>query len=228
MKRSLVNSSIRYAMKLLENNNIRLPVFGYWDIDEWRKHKDELDVIEQLMLGWDMTDHGLGRFDEIGCTLFTVRNGLLKDPSIGVPYCEKYLIFKDGQRLPIHYHSYKTEDIINRAGGAMFIKLYNTVDNKAVDTPVEIYQDGIKHCYQPGEEVLITPGNSISITPGIAHTFGPKPGSGDLICGEVSKVNDDNIDNFHIELQPKQYANIEEDERIIHPLCNEYARLLER
>ena len=48
--------------------------------------------------------------------------------------------------------------------------------------------DGIKHIYQPGEEVLIYPGNSISITPGIAHTFGPKPGMGDLICGEVSKL----------------------------------------
>ena len=86
--------------------------------------------------------------------------------------------------------------------------------------------DGIKHIYQPGEEVLIYPGNSISITPGIAHTFGPKPGMGDLICGEVSKVNDDNIDNYHIELQPQQYPEIEEDEPIFRPLCNEYDRVL--
>ena len=145
---------------------------------------------------------------------------------MGVPYAEKLLIFQDGQRLPIHYHGFKTEDIINRGGGVMFIKLYNTVGGKAVDTPIEIYQDGIKHTYQPGEEVLIYPGNSISITPGIAHTFGPKPGTGDLICGEVSKINDDNVDNYHIELQPQQYANIEEDEPILHPLCNEYDRVL--
>lgn len=226
MKRSLVNESIRYAKALLEKNNFKLPEFGYWSLEEWKKHRDEIGVIEKLMLGWDMTDHGLGRFDEIGCVLFTIRNGLLDDPDVGVPYAEKLLIFKDGQRLPIHYHGFKTEDIINRGGGVMFIKLYNTVDGKAADTPVEIYQDGIKHTYRPGEEVLIYPGNSISITPGIAHTFGPKPGSGDLICGEVSKINDDNIDNYHIELQPKQYADIEEDEPVLHPLCNEYGRLV--
>ena len=226
MKRSLVNESIRYAKELLEKNNFKLPDFGYWSLEEWKQHRDEIDVIEKLMLGWDMTDHGLGRFDEIGCVLFTIRNGLLNDPNVGVPYAEKLLIFKDGQRLPIHYHGFKTEDIINRGGGVMFIKLYNTVDGKAVDTPVEIYQDGIKHVYQPGEEVLIGPGNSISITPGIAHTFGPKPGSGDLICGEVSKINDDTIDNYHIELEPKQYADIEEDEPVLHPLCNEYGRLV--
>ena len=226
MKRSLVNEAIRYSLELLEKNNFRLPDFGYWTLDEWKRHKDELDWVKQLMLGWDLTDHGLGRFDEIGCTLFTIRNGMLYKPEVGVPYAEKLLIFKAGQRLPTHYHGFKTEDIINRAGGPMFIKLYNTVDGKVVDTPVSVYQDGFKHTYQPGEEVLIYPGNSISIMPGVAHTFGPKPGCGDLICGEVSKINDDNIDNYHVEIPPKQYAEIEEDEPIIHPLCNEYERLL--
>ena len=226
MKRSLVNSSIRYAKELLEKNNIHLPEFGYWTLAEWKAHEKELDWIKQLMLGWDLTDHGLNRFSEIGCTLFTIRNGMIYKPEVGVPYCEKLLIFQDGQRLPIHYHAYKTEDIINRAGAPYFIKLYNTVDGKAVDTPVEVYQDGILHTYQPGEEVMIYPGNSISITPGIAHPFGSKPGSGDVICGEVSKINDDTTDNYHIEIPPQQYADIEEDEPILHPLCNEYARVL--
>lgn len=226
MKRSLVNASIQYAKQLLEKQNIRLPDFGYWTLEDWKKQKGDLKVIKQLMLGWDLTDHGLGRFQEIGCTLFTIRNGMLHQPEVGVPYCEKLLIFQDGQRLPTHYHGFKTEDIINRAGGPMFIRLYNTVDGKAVDTPVKVYQDGIQHTHMPGEMVIIQPGNSISITPGIAHTFGSEPGSGDIVCGEVSKVNDDTVDNFHIELQPQQYAKIDEDEPIVHPLCNEYARLL--
>ena len=33
----------------------------------------------------------------------------------------------------------------------------------------------------------------------------------------IPRINDDNIDNFHIELRPKQYADIEEDEPILHP-----------
>lgn len=226
MKRSLVNTSIAHAKDLLAKNNIRLPVFGYWDLAEWKRHKDEIDVIERLMLGWDMTDHGLGRFEEIGCTLFTIRNGLLGDESVGVPYAEKLLLFKDGQRLPIHYHGFKTEDIINRAGGDMFLRLYNTENGKAVDTPVEVYQDGILHVYEAGQEVVITPGNSITIPPYLAHTFGPSPGTGDLVCGEVSKINDDNVDNYHIELEPQQYAAIEEDEAVEHPLCNEYRKLV--
>ena len=226
MKRSLVNHSIQYAKDLLKKNNISLPDFGYWTMDDWKAHKDELDFIKELMLGWDLTDHGLNRFSEIGCTLFTIRNGMLYKPEVGVPYAEKLLIFQDGQRLPIHYHGFKTEDIINRAGGPMFLKLYNTVDGKAVDTPVTVRQDGILHTYQPGEIVMIQPGNSITITPGVAHTFGSLPGTGDLICGEVSKINDDNTDNYLIELQPQQYAHIEEDEPILHPLCNEYGRLL--
>ncbi len=44
--------------------------------------------------------------------MFTIRNGKLGKPEIGSPYAEKILIFKEGQRLPIHYHVEKTEDII--------------------------------------------------------------------------------------------------------------------
>lgn len=227
MKRSLVNASIKYAKELLEKNNIRLPEFGYWSVDKWKENKGKLGVIKQLLLGWDLTDHGLGKFEEIGCTLFTVRNGILNKPEIGVPYCEKYLIFQDGQRLPIHYHAFKTEDIINRAGAPFFIKLYNTENGSAVDSPVFVYQDGIEHKYNPGEEVMIFPGCSITIPPGLAHAFGSKPGTGDVICGEVSKINDDATDNYHIEIPPKQYADIDEDEVILHPLCNEYERVLE-
>ena len=69
MKRSLANSAIRYAEELLNQYNFKLPEFGYWNLNEWRAHKNEIDVIKKLMLGWDLTDHGLGRFDEIGCTL---------------------------------------------------------------------------------------------------------------------------------------------------------------
>ena len=106
-------------------------------------------IRDRLMLVWDLTDNGLNRFDEIGCVLFTIRNGMLYKPEVGVPYAEKLLIFRDGQRLPTHYHAFKTEDIINRAGAPMFIKLWNTVDGKAVNTPVEVRQDGFKHVYQP-------------------------------------------------------------------------------
>ena len=32
------------------------------------------------MLGWDITDYGLGNFDKIGFSLITIRNGSRKQP----------------------------------------------------------------------------------------------------------------------------------------------------
>ena len=32
------------------------------------------------MLGWDITDYGLGTFDQYGLTLVTIRNGNQNDP----------------------------------------------------------------------------------------------------------------------------------------------------
>ena len=51
MKRSLANSAIRYAEELLNQYNFKLPEFSYWNLNEWRAHKNEIDVIKKLMLG---------------------------------------------------------------------------------------------------------------------------------------------------------------------------------
>ncbi|MEG1515931.1 MAG: D-lyxose/D-mannose family sugar isomerase, partial [Clostridia bacterium] len=72
--------------------------------------------------------------------------------------------------------------------------------------------------------ILVYPGNSISLTPYIAHIFGPKAGTGDLIVGEVSKVNDDVADNYFLE-KTARFADVEEDCPAQCPLCNEYDKL---
>ena len=225
MRRSEVNAAIRWAEALLERNNIRLPETAYWDFATWKAHAEEIDIIRRTMLGWDITDFGRNDFSKIGSVQYTVRNGMQNEPGVGVPYCEKYILMKDGQRLPKHYHVYKTEDIINRAGGVLQVFLWNaTKDCRQLDTDVEVYMDGIKRTVKAGEEILIPQGGSISLTPYIAHIFGPKPGSGDIIVGEVSSINDDNIDNFWLE-PTARFAAIEDDEPIVHPLCNEYDRI---
>ena len=226
MKRSEVNSAIRWAKEFMQQYHISLPEYADWSLDEWRAHKGEIDVIRKLMLGWDITDYGCGDFSTIGTVLYTVRNGSYEDPDAGVPYCEKYLIMKDGQRLPKHYHVNKTEDIINRAAGTLQVFLWNAdpATGEQLDTDVVVYQDGIRHTYKAGEEILVAPGNSITLTPYLAHIFGPKPGTGDLICGEVSKVNDDLTDNYFME-KTARFPTIEEDEPALHPMCNEYGKL---
>ncbi len=225
MKRSEINSAIAWAKALLEKNNIRLPEAAYWDMDQWKANADNIDTIRRVMLGWDVTDFGTDDFANVGGVLYTVRNGLLDEPEVGVPYCEKYIVMKEGQRLPKHYHVFKTEDIINRAGGVLAVYLWNAdKDGNQLDTDVVVYMDGVRRVFKPGEEILVYPGCSISLAPYMAHIFGPKPGAGDLIVGEVSKVNDDNTDNYFME-PTARFADIQEDEAILHPLCNEYDKI---
>ena len=226
MKRSEINRAIGWAEALLREHHISLPDYAGWSPEEWKAHRPETGVVRRLMLGWDITDYGCGDFDKIGTVLYTVRNGSHESPDVGVPYCEKYLIMKDGQRLPKHYHVFKTEDIINRAGGVLQVFLWNAdpKTGEQLDTPVTVYRDGIPHTCAPGEEILVTPGNSVTLTPYLAHIFGPKPGTGDVVCGEVSKVNDDLTDNFFLE-RTARFPTIEEDAPALRPMCNEYDRL---
>lgn len=222
MKRSEINAAVKWADELLKKNNIRLPLYAYWDMETWKAHKSELDTVKKVMLGWDITDFGTGDFSTVGAVLYTVRNGDMNDANVGVPYCEKYIVMKEGQRLPKHYHVFKTEDIINRANGVLAVYLWNTNEaGEQLDTDVHVFMDGIERVFKAGEEILVYPGNSISLKPHIAHIFGPKPGMGDLVVGEVSKVNDDNTDNYFLE-STARFADIEEDEPALHPLCNEY------
>lgn len=220
MKRSEINSAIAWAEKLLEENNIRLPELAYLSAEEARAR--DLKTVKSVMLGWDITDFGTGDFDKVGAVLYTVRNGLLEDPSVGVPYCEKYILMKPGQRLPEHYHVFKTEDIIVRAGGMLKLNLWNTDESgNRLNTDVRIYMDGFERVFRAGEDILVTKGNSVSLTPHISHIFGPLDGTGDLVLGEVSKVNNDNTDNFFLE-PTSRFADIIEDEAPRHLLCNEY------
>ena len=222
MKRSEINRALAWAETLLESNNIRLPRLAYMTPEELRAQGEKLETVKSVMLGWDITDFGTNDFDAVGAVLFTVRNGLLDKPSVGVPYCEKYILMKPGQRLPKHYHVFKTEDIIVRAGGTLKVNLWNTdKDGNELDTDVHVFMDGFEQVFRAGEDILVTKGNSISLTPGMAHIFGPLEGTGDLIVGEVSKVNDDNTDNYFLE-PTSRFADIEEDEKPVHLLCNEY------
>lgn len=226
MKRSDINKAIEWAKVLLKKENITLPPFAYWRYDEWVMNKDRLDTIIKTMLGWDVTDYGLDNYNKVGGVLFTVRNGDQKDPSIGVPYAEKYILFEEGQGLPTHFHYTKTEDIINRAGGILALKLYNSNKDEGIDmiNDVIVYIDGIKHIAKAGDTVTVPVGSSITLTPYMYHSFWALEGKGDLIVGEVSSVNDDNVDNRFSPVVPR-FGDIVEDEPIIHPLCNEYSRL---
>jgi len=225
MKRTQINNAIKTAMERLDEYKITLPCFGYWKKTDWEAKKEITERIRERMLGWDVTDFGSGDFEHCGATLFTVRNGDKNDKELKMPYAEKYIILSDKtqQEIPLHYHIYKSEDIINRGGGVLVVQLYNKAADGGLDTEsdVVVYTDSIKRTLKAGEFIEVNPGDSITLEPYVYHKFFAKKDSGLLIVGEVSKVNDDNTDNVFYK-KSERFSKVEEDEEIIYPLVNEY------
>ena len=226
MKRSEVENSINWAKDLLKRNNITLPMFGYWDVNDFKRRRDDIETIVKTMRGWDVTDFGEGDFQKVGSVLFTIRNGLL-GTDIGCPYAEKLILMREGQILPMHFHYTKTEDIINRAGGILSIQVYNSLPDGSMDydSDVNVRMDGVMSSVKAGTVIDIPTGCSMTVTRGLYHLFICKPRYGDAVIGEVSSVNDDNIDNHFAEERPR-FVKIEEDVPLTIPLVNEYESIL--
>lgn len=225
VKRSEIQEAVSWAKEFLRKNNFALPMFADWTAEEWKSRRAEAETIIRTMLGWDVTTFGHDDFGRMGAVLFTIRNGL-PDGSCGCPYAEKLILMREGQVLPNHFHRQKTEDIINRGGGVLLIRVYNSLPDGSVDRTgdVRILTDGIERYVPAGTDVEITRGNSMTIYPGLYHLFTPKPGHGDLIVGEVSSINDDRTDNFFEDDRPR-FVPVEEDCPVSVLLCNEYDRI---
>ena len=221
MKRSEINALIVKAKKFYAGHKFNLPKWAFWGPEDW-KGKGESEVVRN-MLGWDLTDYGKGDFDKLGLILFTIRNGNLHtgDPK---PYAEKIMILREGQLCPMHFHWSKREDIINRAGGNLAIQLYGSnKDESMSDQPLDVSVDGFVRTVEPGGVIVLEPGESICLEPGMYHCFYCEEGTGDVMVGEVSAVNDDNIDNRFHEPLPR-FPEVDEDEEPIHLLVTDYAQ----
>lgn len=225
MKRSEINAAIRWAENLCQEHHITLPDFARFAPDKSVFLDPSRTNLVKTMLGWDVTDFGSGDFTREGAVLFTVRNGSVHEAGVGTPYAEKYIFLKDGkeQEIPLHYHVEKTEDIINRAGGVFCCQLAARGEDGKPDFTkgVRVLRDGTYYDAAPGEIIEITTGNSITLEPGVYHRFFAKTGCGDLLIGEVSKINDDNTDNVFAKVSDRFCAVIEDEPRY-RLLVNEY------
>ena len=225
MKRSEINEAICQAKELFDEYKIVLPPFVQWSPKEWRKKGEEVQEIKDNMLGWDITDFGQGDFEKIGLLLVTLRNGNQKDNiKYPKPYAEKLMVVRERQVTPMHFHWNKMEDIINRGGGNLIIKLYNSTKEEALaDTDIAVSIDGVRYTFPAGYEVCLKPGQSITLTPGLYHRFWGEEGKGTVLVAEVSMTNDDTTDNRFYD-PAGRFPEIEEDEEPIHLLCNEYVK----
>ncbi len=222
MKRSEINAIIKRFEKLLAEHKFELPPFLSFTPEEWETKGHEYDEIRDNMLGWDVTDYGMGDYKHLGLALITLRNGNVHNPKYTKNYAEKIIMCDPGQVSPMHFHWNKMEDIINRGGGVIEFTLYNaTEDGELADTDVEICQDGRRYTVPAGTKITLHPGESLTLYPYLYHEFIIPEDSSSVLIGEVSMCNDDNTDNRF--LKPLgRFPEIEEDEPPYRLLCNEY------
>jgi hypothetical protein len=223
MKRSDINTIISSAQQFLAQHQFHLPPFAAWTPEEWRRKGPEVQEIFENQLGWDITDFGSGDFPKCGLFLFTIRNG--RPASLhgmqGKTYAEKIMIVEVGQVTPLHFHWQKTEDIINRGGGNLVLRLYNsTPDEQLANTEITVSLDGEVRKVSAGGTAVLHPGESITLPPRLYHAFWGECSR--VLVGEVSMVNDDRTDNrFHAPIG--RFPQIDEDALPLHLLTMDYA-----
>lgn len=223
MKRSEINSIILRFEKLLAEHCFELPDFLKFTPQEWAEKGHEYDEIRDNMLGWDVTDYGMGDYKHLGLALITLRNGNVHNDKYTKTYAEKIIMCDPGQVSPMHFHWNKMEDIINRGGGDIRFTLYNATQDGQLDqeNDVLICQDGRRYMVKPGQPIILKPGQSLSLYPYYYHEFAIPEDSTSVLIGEVSMCNDDNTDNRF--LKPLgRFPAIEEDEPAYRLLCTEY------
>lgn len=222
MKRSEINTIIQSADAFIRAQGFHLPPFAYWKTQDWLTKGVEVNEIVENSLGWDITDFGLGNFAKTGLFLFTLRNGNPGNPASGSgkSYAEKIMVVEDGQITPLHFHWLKMEDIINRGGGNLKLRLYpaSADENPMRVGEINFSMDGCRRTINAGEVVTLEPGESITLPQRCYHEFW---GMGRVLVGEVSLVNDDNHDNRFFQ-SIGRFPAIEEDEDPLHLLVCDY------
>lgn len=230
MKRSLVNEILTESDAFIRSHGYVLPPFAYWSPGEMkRRTATDSPTIRNRMLGWDITDYGMGKFDELGLFLFTVRNGNRGNvkAGTGMLYAEKIMISGDHQIGPMHRHNLKTEDIVNKGGGTLVLELFHAATDGSIDESagVRVRTDGSERRLSAGGHLKLAPGESVTLEPDTWHAFWGEGGK--VLIGEVSNVNDDRTDNVFRE-QIGRFSTIEEDTDPHHLLVSDYDSWLVR
>ncbi len=224
MKRSDVNAIIEEGDAFIRGHGVALPPFAEWTPETMAAHRDS--AVVRRRLGWDVTDYGAGDFARTGLFLFTARNG---DPADlargrGMLYAEKIMISRRDQLAPMHRHNVKAEDIVNRGGGALVLRLYASAPDGGLDreAPVTVPTDGLTRTLPAGGLLKLGRGESVTLSPGVWHAFWAE--GADVLIVEISTVNDDVTDNV-FEATVARYAAIEEDAPPLRWLVSDYDRL---
>lgn len=220
MKRSEINELMADTLAFFKEHKFALPRWAEWSHDDWLNDPQTARHVQSRQMGWDITDFGGGDFYKRGLILFCVRNGVQGD-SRTVPYAEKIMVVREKQETPFHFHKVKMEDIIVRGGGELIVECCHTdEDGELLDRDVTIWLDGLVKTVKAREPIVIGTGESITLERRVSHRFYGREGTGKVLVGEVSQVNDDLTDNFFDE-PIGRFSEIKEDTASLYPLWRE-------
>lgn len=221
MKRSRVNEILAEGAAFYAQHGWELPPFAAWTPAQMKG--PDAAHLRDRGLGWDITDYGQGRFDELGLFLFTLRNGDLRQMGQqgAMLYAEKLMISRREQISPMHRHVLKTEDIINRGGATLVLELFTCDAEGQIDRAADVHvlSDGMPMTLPAGGHLKLPVGASVTLTPTTWHAFWAE--GGDCLIHEVSTVNDDLTDNIFAE-PIGRFSEIEEDVAPTHLLVSDY------
>ena len=228
MRRSRINEIMAEADEFIRSFGFILPPFAYWTPDDFKARKDTARGLIDARMGWDITDFGQGDFDRLGLFLFTLRNGSLSDlkRGSGMCYAEKLLVSRRDQLLPSHTHVIKAEDIINRGGATLAVRLNGSNPDGTFSETAggAVRCDGLARPFAGGEVLLLQPGESVTLMPGDWHAFWGE--GGDVLIGGVSAVTADLTDNVFRSPKIGRFSEVEEDAGPTHLLVSDYDRWL--
>ena len=83
--------------------------------------------------------------------------------------------------------------------------------------------DGVRVTVPAGDTITLRPGDSVCLPQRNYHRFWGLEGKGTVLVGEVSRVNDDRVDNHFLD-PVGRFPAIEEDVEPLYLLYNDYAK----
>jgi len=227
MKRSEINRYLEEALEFWEGLGFKMPPYVRYTVEDWKRDAAVCREIFDLQIGWDVTAFGSDDFLKCGLTLYTLRNGMIDSPVYTKPYAEKIMMVRENQMTPRHFHWRKREDIINRGGGNLIIELYKAdpAKNCICGGSFPISVNGMARTMDTGDKLILTPGESVTMEHCHSHKFYGEAGSGSVMVGEVSMVNDDESDNCFIDGNIR-FIPVNEDETPKYILACEYNQFI--
>ncbi|GLS18634.1 hypothetical protein GCM10007874_16510 [Labrys miyagiensis] len=210
MRRSQIEAIIEKSLATMVKRGFHLPSFAGWTPAQWREKAEATQALRVAGLGWNIVEFEKDAFFKSGIAVFTLRMGDYRDlpKGRGRLYAEKAFVLFEGQRVPHHYHRVKTEDLINRGGGILGVNLVKVdAEGQPLAEAITLERNGIEVGVPANTTLNLEPGESIVLVPGVAHAF---IGVNEVLCGEISLVNDDATDNYFLQPLPPPSAIVED------------------